>query len=84
VTDANRTGSLNQATTALSVALAFGVAGVQWLGLAHWFGAPAAAGDFGDGLAGATLGVAMTALMATLWLAARWRRQAVAVASGPV
>jgi len=84
VTDANRTLSLNRVTTALSVVLALTVAGVQWLALARWLGAPAAAGAFGDGLTGASLGVAVTALMATLWLAARWRRQAVAVPSGPV
>ena len=84
VADANRTLSLNRATTALSVVFALSVAGVQWIALAHWFGAPALAGDAGEFIGSATVGLAVTTLMATLWLAARLRRQALAASSGPV
>ena len=84
VTDANRTLSLNRATTALSVVFALTVAGMQWIALAHWLGAPAVPGSIGDFIASATVGVAVTLMMATLWLVARLRRQAVATPSGPV
>ena len=84
VADADRTLALNRATTALSVVLALTVAGVQWLALARWLGAPVLADSLGDLAGSATAGLAVTASMATLWAVARLRRFAVAAASRPV
>src|SRR6185369_4738222 len=79
VGDADRSLRLNTVTTALSALLALTVALGQWAALARSEGIfptlPAIDID------GPVLGAGMTALMAALWLLARWRRRAVAAAT---
>jgi nickel/cobalt transporter (NiCoT) family protein len=72
--DRDRTLRLNTATTALSALLACGIGALQWLALAQWAGVGLALPAFVTDLPSAVIGLAATALFATLWALARARR----------
>lgn len=78
--DRDRTLRLNTATTALSALVAGGIAAMQWLALAQWAGVDLSPPALIAAIPSPALGVAITALFAALWVAARARHAATTVA----
>ena len=80
VADRDRTLRLNTATTALSALVAGGIAALQWVALAQWAGVQWSLPALLAAVPSPALGLGVTAAFAALWLAARARQAATAVA----